>query len=360
MPDPTQDKVLESVISKIATKFEAARGTHDLLVNQAADDEARQESDRLQPSLHEKRALPDLLHKNSKSNREIKVDFISTRVLGSGSYGDVDEVRESTTNVAYARKHIHFDDDGDRREAIVRDEVQKEVAIMQKLRHLHIAAVLFYFREDTAYSIFMLPVADRNLYEFMKLCSAEGYPAGQTKLIYPWFGCLLDALAYAHKLGIKHQDIKPSNILIKNNQPYLTDFGLAKDFADSDNSASDNEKLIGTYAYRAPEIQPKIRRGRKADVFSLGCLYSEMITVYHGRSVGSYFQARLKAGSIAFRDCLPAVESWLRDLDPEKSKLSEVVIDEILCMVCRDPEKRDDAETALKYLRPQRALFCVE
>ncbi|KAL8917142.1 MAG: hypothetical protein Q9208_008111 [Pyrenodesmia sp. 3 TL-2023] len=360
--DPTQDKRLQSYISEIASKFEAARGTHDIMVNQAADDEARQESDRLQPSLDAKRALPDLLHKHSKSNREIKVDFISTKHLGLGSFGEVDHVRESTTNASYARKHIHFDLDGDRREEVVGDEVRNEVAIMQKLRHLHIATVLFYLKEDTAFSIFMLPVADCNLNEFMKSCSAQGYPAGQTKLIYPWFGCLLDALAYAHKLEIRHQDIKPSNILIKNNQPYLTDFGLAKDFADSDNSASDNERMIGTYDYRAPEGRPRVRRGRKADVFSLGCLYSEMISVYHGRSAESYLQSRLRAGSTAFRHCLPAVKSWLMDLNSglEKSKLSEVVIDAILCMVRRDPGERHSAEQALKYLKPQGALFCVE
>ncbi|KAL8752824.1 MAG: hypothetical protein Q9184_005613 [Pyrenodesmia sp. 2 TL-2023] len=355
--DATQDKPLESHISEIGRKFEAARGSHDLMVNQAAEDEARQESDRLQPGLDAKRGLPDLLHEHSKSNREVKVDFISYRRLGSGSFGDVDEVHESTTNAAYARKHVHFDDGG-RKEEVVAEEVKNEVAIMQKLRHLHIATVLFYIRENTAYSIFMLPVADCNLYEFLRLCSAQRYPAGQTKLIYPWFGCLLEALTFAHRLGIKHQDIKPSNILIKHNQPYLTDFGLAKDFADSGNSASDNEKLIGTYAYRAPEVQPKVQRGRKADVFSLGCLYSEMISVYHGKSVESYLQVRLEAGSTAFRDCLPAVKSWIMNLSPEKSKLSEVVIDEILCMVCRDAKERHRAETALNYLVPHRALFC--
>ena len=360
MVDPTQDKHLESHVDEIARQLEVARGTHDLMVGQAKDDEARQESDRLQPSLDAQRTRPDHFHQHSEPNPAVKVGFISTRRLGSGSFGIVEEVREWTSNASYARKVIQFDNDSDRREEVVADEVKNEVGIMQKLRHLHIATVLFYFREDSAYSIFMLPVADRNLFEFMKLCSDEGYPAGQTKLIYPWFGCLLDALAYAHKLKIEHQDIKPSNILIKNNQPYLTDFGLAKDFADFDNSASDNEKMLGTRAYRAPEVKPKSTRGRKADVFSLGCLYSEMISVYHGHSVQSYLEARFEAGSTAFRDCLPTVESWLKNLNVEKSKLSEVVIDEILCMICSNPGQRHGADTALNYLKRERALFCVE
>ena len=230
---------------------------------------------------------------------------------------------------------------------------------MQKFRHLHIAQVLFYVKEETAFSIFMLPVAERNLAEFLDLCSDEDYAAGLTQLIYPWFGCLLDALTYAHKLTIKHQDIKPSTILIYNDQPYLSDFGLAKDFADYDNSGSNGRWLKGTHAYRAPEVQPQERRGRRADVFSLGCVYSEMITVCREKSVDDYRKERRKASpTAAFRDCLPAVESWLKRLD--QTKHSELIIDEILCMICSDPNQRHTAEKALNYLKCERAFFCVE
>ncbi|KAL8718630.1 MAG: hypothetical protein Q9225_004248 [Loekoesia sp. 1 TL-2023] len=354
--DPTKDKFLKSYINEKAAQFAAARRKYDVMVNQAAEDEARQQTDKEQPSLESQRTLPDSVHEHSNSNTEIQVSFASNRALGSGSFGDVDEVRELTTGISYARKHIHIE--GSRPNEVVADEVKNEVAIMQKLRHSHIATVLFYLKEPTAYSIFMLPVADYNLQEFMGLCTEQGYPAGLTKLIYPWFGCLLDALAYAHQLNIKHQDIKPSNILIKNNEPYLCDFGLAKDFTEFDNSVSNSHKPRGTLAYRAPEVQPHGSRGRKADVFSLGCVYSEMVTIGQGTSVEDYRQARQRAGSTAFRDCLTTVESWLKQL--EKNKLSEFLIDEILGMICSNPEKRHTAHTALNYLKRERAFFCIE
>ena len=326
------------------------------MVNQAAEDEDRKKTEQEQPSLDAQRTLPDVLHPNGTSNRGLQVAFLSMRKLGKGSYGEVDEVRELSTGASYARKHFHLD--SDKPPDVIATEVRNEVAIMQKLRHLHIAQVLFYLKEETSYSIFMLPVAEYDLQEFLRICINEKFPVARTKRIYPWFGCLLDALAYAHKLKIKHQDIKPSNILIKNGQPYLCDFGLAKDFAELNASTSGGHKVGGTVIYRAPEIKPGHNRGRAADVFSLGCVYSEMFSVAQERSLEEYRKFRLQAGSIAFRDCLGKVEEWLRSC--EKNNLSDLLVDQILSMVKEDADERHSAQQAMNFLKRERALFCVE
>lgn len=347
---------LESHIAETARRLEEARGRYDVMVTQAAEDEEREKTHLEQPSLDAQRTLPDCIHENSTSSREVQVRFVSKRTLGSGSYGEVDEVRELSTGASYARKHIHLD--SDKPADVIANEVKNEVAIMQKLRHLHIATVLFYLKDEEAYSIFMLPVADYDLRVFLSLCTKQECPPALTKQIYPWFGCLLDALAYAHKLKIKHQDIKPSNILIKNNQPYLCDFGLAKDFAEVNASTSRGPKVQGAMIYRAPEIKPNQSRGRKADVFSLGCVYSEMFSVAQGKSLEEYRDARHEAGSIAFRDCIPKVENWLRSF--ERNKLNDVLVDQILSMIDEDANNRHTAEQAVNFLKRERALFCVE
>ena len=326
------------------------------MVHQAAEDEERAKTDLEQPSLDAKRHLQDFIHPNSTATREVQVRFVSVRSLGHGSYGDVDEVRELTTGASYTRKHIHLDTD--KPADVIANEVKNEFLIMQKLRHLHIATVLFYFKEEMAYSIMMLPVADYDLGKFLSLCTKEEYSPALTKQIYPWFGCLLDALAYAHKLKIKHQDIKPSNILIKNNQPYLCDFGLAKDFEELNTSNSRGHNVQGTLVYRAPEVVPNQNRGRKADVFALGCVYSEMFTVAQEKSVEEYRDARLEAGSAAFRDCLPAVEVWLRKI--ESKGLGALLVDQILSMIDKNDKKRPTAQDAVNFLKRERALFCVE
>lgn len=282
--------------------------------------------------------------------------FVEMRRLGGGSFGEVDEVRELTTGISYARKHIHFDRE-DSEEAI-EEGVRNEVQIMQKLHHQHIATVLFYLKEDAAFSIFMLPVADSDLLHFFGRCEREDYPAALTKQIYPWFGCLLDALAYAHKLEIKHRDIKPSNILIKNHQPYLCDFGLARDLSEQVTSASHSQKVHGSLAYRAPESYPNNPRGRRADVFALGCVYSEMFNITQKQSLEDYRSARCTNGSTAFRDCLPKVHKWLNQF--ERKGLNDLLVVQILSMIDKDDNKRPASQKAVNDLRHERALFCVE
>ena len=354
--DPTTETALESHISATARQLEEARGRYDVMVNQAIEDEERENANREQPSLDAQRTMPDIIHDNSTSNREIQARFVSHRFLGSGSYGEVDEVRELSTGASYARKHIHLD--SDKPSDVIENEVRNEVAIMQKLRHLHIATVLFYLKEEEAYSIFMLPVADYDLRKFLSLCTRHKYPPALTKQIYPWFGCLLDALAYAHKLKIKHRDIKPSNILIKNNQPYLCDFGLAKDFTGQDASTSRGLKPQGTMVYRAPESKPNQNRGRKADVFSLGCVYSEMFTVSQEKSLEEYRDFRHETGSIAFRDCIDQVGDWLKSF--KANKLNDLLVDQILSMISMNASERHTADQAVKFLRREPAFFCVE
>jgi serine/threonine protein kinase len=240
-------------------------------------------------------------------------------------------------------------------------DVLNEVNIMQKLRHQHIATVLFHVKDLSAYSILMLPVADCDLLIYLDRCISKGYPVSATKLIYPWFGCLLDALAYAHKLNIKHRDIKPSNILIKDRQPFLADFGVAKDFTTADMSASREYFVQGTPVYRAPETKPDHPRGRRADIFALGCVFSEMLTVSKGKSLDAFRKWRLapentSGGVYAFRANLSKVREWLKGL--EGDTLSDLLVDQITSMLGEDPEKRPTAQQSLNFLKREKALFC--
>lgn len=343
--DLTKDPTIEIYIKTTKRLYERARGRYDVLVTQVAEDEEREKAENEQ---------------YDSPSRKIQVRFVTKRLLGRGSFGEVDEVRELSTGASYARKHIFLDVDKSRQ--TIAEEVINEVQVMQKLRHLHIATVLFYLKQGETYSIFMLPVAEYDLGRFMQKCAEEEFPAGRTKKIYPWFGCLLDALAYAHKIKIKHQDIKPSNILIKNDQPYLCDFGLAKDFADTDASKSHGAIVIGSRLYHAPEVRPRQERGRKADVFALGCVYSEMLTVCKGKWIEDYRDARLEGGSTVFRDCLKTVRNWVIGFETSQhpDRLDGLLVDVILGMIEEDHNQRLSSEQALNSLKDERALFCVE
>ena len=120
--------------------------------------------------------------------------------------------------------------------------------------------------------------------------------------------------------------------------------------------------------YRAPETQPEKPRGRQADVFSLGCVYSEMFTVCQGKSLDDYRNARKTKGSLAFRDCLPQVQEWLSQFEmsdepspyEKQDRVNAVLLDQIQSMMDEDPQKRPHSQLAVNQLKPQKALFYLD
>jgi tRNA A-37 threonylcarbamoyl transferase component Bud32 len=149
--------------------------------------------------------------------------FVYQGLLGTGSYGEVTKVKEVTSGQLYAQKFIQIRDRHSPTEkARVEERVKNEVTIMQRLRHHHIASILFYVKATTAFSLIMTPVGDYDLFQFLEY-KCRNFPRDEIKHLDNWFGCLISALAFAHDQQIKHEDIKPCNIIIKDHQPYLAE-----------------------------------------------------------------------------------------------------------------------------------------
>ncbi|KAK0308756.1 hypothetical protein LTR01_004634 [Friedmanniomyces endolithicus] len=163
----------------------------------------------------------------------------------------------------------------------------------------------------------MQPVADQDLRTYLGACVKHGFPESALRSILQWFGCLLKALAFAHGRDIVHYDVKPANILVKAEgerlQIYLADFGMAKDFSEHSTGMTGRDNVRGTPIYRAPEVKPHAYYGPMSDIFSLGCVFSEMLT----RSLEEYENYRYtpRDDSIAFRANLPKVQDWLGELE---------------------------------------------
>ncbi|KAL2821013.1 kinase-like domain-containing protein [Aspergillus cavernicola] len=186
-------------------------------------------------------------------------------LLGRGAFGEVYKVVERSTGQVYALKQIPLGSDPER-QRVIEEKVQNECKTMRKLPHLHIINVSFFYPEVECWNIIMDVVADSNLRQFLHYCCSGEYRDPETfSVMLPWFGCLVDALNFAHRCKVIHNDIKPSNILIKGDTVYLADFGLSSDFTAQDSSRGLEYIQYGTPEYKAPEMSLGAHPSRMAD-----------------------------------------------------------------------------------------------
>ena len=88
---------------------------------------------------------------------------------------------------------------------------------------------------------------------------------------------IASALDAAHRIGLVHRDVKPSNVLVDGEDfAYLIDFGIVRTAGDA--GLTDTNKVVGTSAYMAPERIIAGRLDHRSDVYALACMLYECLT----------------------------------------------------------------------------------
>eukprot|EP00882_Tetradesmus_deserticola_P033893 GHRQ01038751.1.p1 GENE.GHRQ01038751.1~~GHRQ01038751.1.p1 ORF type:complete len:350 (+),score=162.66 GHRQ01038751.1:859-1908(+) len=157
----------------------------------------------------------------------------------------------------------------------------REIKLLSTLKHENIVNLREIVRskvtKEAKYKgdIFMVfDYAEHDLTGMMDAVKARGLTAAQIKCIMLQ---LLKGLAYCHKNGILHRDLKASNLLIdRSGTLKIADFGLARNYANDHNGKLTNRVI--TLWYRPPELLLGAERyGPEVDVWSVGCIFAELL-----------------------------------------------------------------------------------
>ncbi|XP_025064169.1 death-associated protein kinase 2 isoform X2 [Alligator sinensis] len=188
--------------------------------------------------------------------------------LGSGQFAIVKKCQEKGTGVEYAAKFIKKRQSRASRRGVRREEIEREVNILQQILHGNIIKLHDVYENKTDVVLILELVSGGELFDF--LAQKESLSEEEaTRFIKQ----ILDGVNYLHSKKIAHFDLKPENImLLDQNIPIphikLIDFGLAHKIEDG----VEFKNIFGTPEFVAPEIVNYEPLGLAADMWSIGVI----------------------------------------------------------------------------------------
>ncbi|MFJ6010896.1 serine/threonine-protein kinase [Streptomyces sp. NPDC092952] len=250
-------------------------------------------------------------------------------VLGRGGMGTVWRAVDETLGRTVAVKELRFPsaiDDDEKRRLITR--TLREAKAIARIRNNGAVTVYDVVDEDDRPWIVMELIEGKSLAEAVRedgvLTPRRAAEVGLA---------ILDVLRSAHREGILHRDVKPSNVLIaEDGRVVLTDFGIAQ--VEGDPSVTSTGMLVGAPSYISPERARGHKPGPPADLWSLGGLLYASVEGSPPYDKGSAIAT------------LTAVMT--EPLDPPKN--AGPLTDVIYGLLAKDPEQRLDDKGARALL----------
>jgi serine/threonine-protein kinase len=232
-----------------------------------------------------------------------------TEILGKGAMGVVYKAFDPNIRRPVAVKTIRKELIDDDRGGTLVARFKHEAQAAGRLSHPGIVAVYEYGEDENVAYIAMEYVQGNPLREYFNRGTRFEERDAVSVMVQ-----LLDALEFAHEQGVWHRDIKPANIIIMmNGKLKIADFGIAR--IDS-SSLTQTGAVMGTPGYMAPEQYAGQAVDWRADLFSAGVVFYQLLTgarPFSGR-----------AETVAFKICyenppapsqLDATRGWER-FDP--------------------------------------------
>ncbi len=245
-------------------------------------------------------------------------DYELLELLARGGMGVVYSARQISLKRVVALKMIQA---GAFATPLEVKRFQAEAEAIAQLHHPNIVAVYEIGEQEGQHYFAMEYVAGRTLAEIVR----DGPLPAMRAVTY--VKSVATAVHYAHQQGILHRDLKPANIIIdENDQPRITDFGLAKRFLGSTDLTLSGQ-VLGSPNYLPPE-QAEPKRGvlgPPSDVYALGAILYHLITgrpPFQAESLTTLLRQVVENDPVAPRSLNPGIP---RDL-------------ETICLKCLEKE----------------------
>jgi Protein kinase domain len=285
-----------------ATAARTLRSSEDL--NAAADkvpvtlsssDRTQVIADRLVKSLDD----VELGHRGPlQAGSVVKQRFVLETLIGKGGMGlvfsalDRRKQEASDPNPRVALKILNADFERHPQSLIA---LQREARKAQTLAHPNVVTVFDFDRDGDAVYMTMELLKGRALEAFV--CEGRGKGI-EPAIALPMIRGIAEGLAYAHRKGIVHSDLKPGNIFIlEDGTPKILDFGIARAVPNAtSNEAPDffDAGSLGAYteAYATAEMVNGVDPHPADDMYALGIIGYELLTGFHPYQRHSAPQAR--------------------------------------------------------------------
>jgi serine/threonine protein kinase len=248
--------------------------------------------------------------------------------IGNGRLGPVDKVefigKEGLPGKVYARKVMRI---GPPRDASIMSNRVAYLAVERSFKHEHLVSIVQTYQEDVrvnallCYGIIMSPVGDCTLRSILESAKTSHKPDYRhSMLLLKWFGCIGSALSYLHANDISNCRITSYSYIVKNDAIFLTEFTIS--------NSLENTYLLGEGNYTAPSPSqityqpPEFRSSQicylKLDVFSLGCVFLEMLTVLADMPIATLYK-QVQDDKASPTSNLQKRIKWLEDIQTQLS-----------------------------------------
>lgn len=294
------------------------------------------------------------------------IPLVSEHEIGKGSTAVVDAV--ICRQVRLVRKVIMLKYNKRLKEAR-EGEAMSEVQQLYRAQHAHIVRLVGTYVIEHELAILTYPRAEWNLEQFLTRPPTDFIEEERRDALRRFFGCLAKVLDFIHSCPIKHMDIKPQNILVRDMrtssidkshafQVYLTDFGSSKFYPSVEDTVTDSLTPY-TRIYAAKEVLLDDFRGLPADVFSMGCVFAEMLAsgidfVQDSGPRDALLDAcgEMEGNRKPFCTRVKQVRQWLRDLIIDESHVTFLAAHQwISLMLSDDPQARPSARELVNDAR---------